>query len=116
MVASGGAVTDSKWHVVFSSTSQASASVQPCAHHSLLHHPGIILTQTPQQLTAAQEKKQNKGKKNMSHQFKLASLGRDCDLFSFLGFFKRFFSKYVRSAFVSNYGHQTSVNKDRTGG
>lgn len=37
----GGAVTDSQWHVVFSS-----AAILPCAHHSFPHHPGLIPTQT----------------------------------------------------------------------
>lgn len=46
VVASGRVLTDSEWHVVFSS-----AAIQPCAHHSLLHRPGIIPTQTPKQLT-----------------------------------------------------------------
>lgn len=38
-VASGGALTDSKCHFVCSSSSQSSVAIQPCAHHSLLHHP-----------------------------------------------------------------------------
>lgn len=32
-VASGGFLTDSEWHVVFSA-----AAIQPCAHQRLLHH------------------------------------------------------------------------------
>lgn len=47
VVASGGVLTDSEWHVIFSS-----AAFQPCAHHSLLHHFDIAPTQTPKQLTA----------------------------------------------------------------
>lgn len=42
-------LTDSEWHVVFSSSLQASAVIQPCAHHILLLDPGFILTQTPEQ-------------------------------------------------------------------
>lgn len=42
------AASDSEWHV-FSSSLQASAVIQLCAHHILLLDPGFILTQTPEQ-------------------------------------------------------------------
>lgn len=40
-VAAGGVLTDSVWHVVFSSSSHAPAAIQPCAHQNHLHHPHI---------------------------------------------------------------------------
>lgn len=42
VVASGGVLIDSEWHVVFSS-----AAIQPCAYHRLLPHPGIVPRLTP---------------------------------------------------------------------
>lgn len=55
------AASDSEWHV-FSSSLQASAVIQPCAHHILLLDPGFILTQTPEQL-------KNQTRKNTSVTF-----------------------------------------------
>ena len=45
VVALGDVPTDSEWHVVFSSRSQASAAIPPCAHQCLLYPPGNLTAQ-----------------------------------------------------------------------
>lgn len=71
-VACGGALTDSEWHVVFSSSPQASVAIQPCAHHALLHHRDIL------HHTDTLPTDSWKTKKNMSHRLLFLFWSRDC--------------------------------------